>query len=68
MASLLGVFIFFPVKENEPKENALPRLFLRVTTSDGARGNSPAFRRGQTVRALIPPAASMLGAGQMGKT
>ena len=41
-------------KKTEPKEGALPRLTLRVADPAGARGNSPALRRGQTVRALIP--------------
>jgi hypothetical protein len=45
---LLNLFIFFPVKENEPKETAVSRFNLRVAASVGARGNSPAFRRGQT--------------------
>jgi hypothetical protein len=42
------MFIFFPGKENEPKETAVSRFILRVATSVGARGDSPAFRRGQT--------------------
>ncbi len=28
---LIGMFIFFPVKENEPKETAVSRLNLRGT-------------------------------------
>jgi len=60
------LFIFFHVEENEPKEDTrIPRI-LRVAASAGARGNSPAFRRAQTVRGLFPSVASMLGAGQRG--
>ncbi len=44
----MNLFIFFPGKENEPKETAVSRLTLRVAASVGARGNSPALRRGQT--------------------
>jgi len=31
----------------------VPRLILRVAVAAGARGNSPAFKRAQTVRALF---------------
>jgi hypothetical protein len=44
------------------------RFILRVATAAGARGNSPAIRRGQTVRALFLAAASMLGAEQREQT
>jgi hypothetical protein len=46
-------FIFCPVTENEAKEHAVSRLALRVAVAAGARGNSPAYLRAQTVRALI---------------
>jgi hypothetical protein len=39
------LFIFFHVKENEPKENAVSRLILRVVDAAGARGNSPRLQR-----------------------
>jgi hypothetical protein len=37
-------FLFFRVKEKEPKENAVSRFILRVADSAGARGNSPRLR------------------------
>jgi hypothetical protein len=40
------LFIFFHVKENEPKENTVPRFILRVVDSAGSRGNSPRLRQG----------------------
>ncbi|MDJ0889215.1 MAG: hypothetical protein QNI89_18085, partial [Desulfobacterales bacterium] len=59
-----GLFIFFHVEENEPKEDA------RVPLNPARR---PVVRRARKlaslrqVRALFPPDASMLGAGQRGK-
>jgi hypothetical protein len=47
------LFIFFHVKENEPKENAVPRLILRVVDAAGARGNSPAGGGLKQVRVLF---------------
>jgi len=41
------------MKSNQ-KKAALPRFILRVTAAAGARGNSPAYRRAQTVRVLFP--------------
>jgi hypothetical protein len=41
----------------------VPRFFLRVAVSAGARGNSLALRQ---IRALDPSATPMLGAGQRG--
>jgi hypothetical protein len=59
------LFIFFHVEENEPKEDALSRLTLRVVVASGARGNSPRLQRGSNKSAHFDPATSpMLGAGQ----
>ena len=58
-----GLFIFFHVKENEPKETArvplgpAPRHIGRRTRK---------LARAQTVRVLFPSVAPMLGAGQRG--
>jgi len=53
------------VEENEPKEDAVSRLALRVVDTAGARGNSPRFQRGSNRSARFFPSASpMLGAGQ----
>jgi hypothetical protein len=63
--SLIWSFIFFHVKENEPKENAASRLLLRVGAVAGARGNSPRFQRDSNRSARFDPAPSpMLSAGQ----
>jgi hypothetical protein len=40
IVKLLNWFIFFPGKENEPKETAVSRLTLRVDVPNGPRGNS----------------------------
>ena len=61
----LGLFIFFLGKENEPKETArVPLNPVRRHVVRRAR-KLASLRQ---VRALIPPALSMLGAGQRGKT
>jgi len=41
-------------KKTKQKKTPVPRLTLRVVATAGAHGNSPALRRAQTVRALIP--------------
>jgi hypothetical protein len=41
-------------KKTNQKKTPVPRFLLRVAAAVGARGNSPAFRRAQTVRALFP--------------
>ena len=57
----LGLFIFFHVEENEPKEDA--RVPLNpVRRRVGRRARKLAALR--QVRALIPPTVSMLGAEQ----
>jgi hypothetical protein len=65
MVLLLNLFIFFPGKENEPKETTrVPLNPVRRHVVRRAR-KLTSLRQ---VRALIPPAVSMLGAGQRGKT
>ncbi len=68
MVLLLGLFIFFYGKENEPKETAVSRFNLRVATPVGARGNSPAFRRGQTGPRADPARRADARRGTKGKT
>ncbi|MDJ0874123.1 MAG: hypothetical protein QNJ02_02565 [Desulfobacterales bacterium] len=60
----LGVFIFFHVEENEPKEDARAPLFP-VRRHVGRRARKLAALK--QVRALFPPDVSMLGAGQRDK-
>jgi hypothetical protein len=45
MALWLGLFIFFPVKEKEPKENACVPRILRVAQPDVAAASNAAMRR-----------------------
>jgi hypothetical protein len=44
----MGLLLFFCGKRKVTKRIAMSRLTLRVAASVGARGNSPAFRQGQT--------------------
>jgi hypothetical protein len=46
-----GFFIFFHVEENEPKEDAVPRLTLRVPSAVGRAETHSAFSGAQTVAA-----------------
>jgi hypothetical protein len=55
------MFIFFRVEENEPKEDARVPLHP-ARRRVGRRARRLASLR--QVRVLIPPAVSMLGAGQ----
>jgi hypothetical protein len=41
-------------KKTNQKKAPVSRFILRVVETAGARGNSPVFRRGQTVRRLFP--------------
>ena len=43
-----------PWKKTNQKKTPVPRFILRVAVAAGARGNSPACWRAQTVRALFP--------------
>jgi hypothetical protein len=61
-----GFRTFYAVSRNEAKENAVPRSNLRVIATAGARRNSPALRRAQTVRALFPVRTADVRRGTMG--
>jgi hypothetical protein len=45
-------------QKTNQKKTPVSSLTLRVVGMAGARGNSPAFRQAQTVRALIPDHAT----------
>jgi hypothetical protein len=49
-------FVHFLSRERKPNQKKAPasRFTLRVAEASGARGNSPAPRRAQTVRVLFP--------------
>ncbi len=64
MILLYGLFIFFPGKENEPKETARVPLFPARRPNARRTRKLASLRQ---VRALMPPAVSMLGAGQREK-
>ena len=55
-ASFLKIVSSFSVtlQKTKQKKTPVPRFILRVVATAGARGNSPALRRIQTVRALFP--------------
>jgi hypothetical protein len=65
--------IYFRVAENEPREDALPSLALRVAEpvdAAGACGNSLRSdppEAGKQSTCSFPSASSMLGAGQKGQ-
>jgi hypothetical protein len=55
-ALFLGFILHFLSRDKKTKQKKTPvsRFILRVVAVAGARGNSPALRRAQTVRALVP--------------
>jgi hypothetical protein len=67
MVLLLGLFIFFPGKESEPKETARAPLNPARRRGGWRTRKLTRLRRVQTVRALIPATPSMLSAGQREK-
>jgi hypothetical protein len=50
----MGVHFLSRERKLNQKKTPVSRLTLRVDDAAGARGNSPAMRRVQTVRTLIP--------------
>jgi len=51
-------------RKRNQKKAPVPRFFLRVAASVGARGNSPACGGLKQSAHFLPTAPSMLGAGQ----
>jgi hypothetical protein len=62
------LFLHFLSREKKTKQKKTPvsRFSLRVATSAGARGNSPAVCELRQSARFFPPASPMLGAGQRG--
>jgi hypothetical protein len=54
-------------QKTKQKNTPVSRLTLRVAVAAGARGNSPACQRAQTVPALIPAHIADARRGTMGK-